>query len=48
MKLLYWYPNRPLLIPPDPLDPLNPKPDYLNSLEASGKYVAEQKWNGDN
>jgi hypothetical protein len=37
-----------MLIPADPKDPLNPKPDYLNSLEASGKWVAEQKWNGDN
>ena len=45
---MYYYPNRPTLIPPDPKDPLNPKPDYINGLEASGKYVAEQKWNGDN
>jgi len=46
--MLYYYPNRPVLVPPDPKDPLDPKPDYLNSLEASGKYIAEQKWNGDN
>lgn len=46
--MLYYYPNRPILIPPDPKDPLNPKPDYINSLEATGRYVAEQKWNGDN
>jgi hypothetical protein len=45
---LYYYPNRPTLIPPDPKDPLNPKSDYINGLETSGKYVAEQKWNGDN
>jgi hypothetical protein len=46
--LLYYYPNRPTLIPPDPEHPLNPGPDYINGLEASGKYVAELKWNGDN
>lgn len=44
----YYYPNRPMLVPPDPKNPLNPAPDYINSLEASGLYVAEQKWNGDN
>jgi hypothetical protein len=27
---------------------MNPKPDYLNSLEGTGKYVGEFKWNGDN
>jgi hypothetical protein len=37
-----------MLVPPDPKDPLNPKPDYINSLDASKKYIAEQKWNGDN
>jgi hypothetical protein len=37
-----------MLIPADPADPMNPKPDYLNSLEKSGTYIAEQKWNGDN
>lgn len=45
---LYYYPNRPMLVPPDPLNALDPKPDYINSLEASGKYVAELKGNGDN
>jgi hypothetical protein len=49
MKMqLFYYPNRPTLIPPDPLNPLDPKPDYINSLEASGLYVGENKWNGDN
>jgi ATP-dependent DNA ligase len=48
MPLLYYFPNRPILIPPDPTNPLDPKPDYLNSLEQSGKYIAERKWNGDN
>ena len=37
-----------MLIPPDPLNPLNPKPDYINNLEHSGKYIAEKKYNGDN
>ena len=46
--MMYYYPNRPILIPPDPENPMNPSPDYINSLEATGKYVAEQKWNGDN
>ena len=46
--MLYYWPNRPILIPPDPDAPLDPKPDYINSLEKSGKYIAEQKWNGDN
>jgi hypothetical protein len=44
----YFYPNRPILVPPDPDCPLAPKPNYINGLEQSGKYVAEQKWNGDN
>jgi len=44
----YFYPNRPMLVPPDPKDPLSPKRDYIDGLEASGKYVAELKWNGDN
>lgn len=48
MNFLYYYPNRPTLIPPDPKDPLNPKPDYITCMEKSGKYIAEQKWNGDN
>ena len=46
--MLFYWPNRPILIPPDPVAPLNPKPDYINSLEASGNYIAEEKWNGDN
>jgi hypothetical protein len=46
--MIYYYPNRPTLIPPDPKNPTNPNPDYINGLEASGKYVAEQKWNGVN
>ena len=46
--MLFYYPNRPTLVPPDPTDPLNPKPDYINSLESSGRYVGEFKWNGDN
>lgn len=45
---MYFYPNRPSLIPPDPHNPTNPKSDYINSLQKSGKYIAEQKWNGDN
>lgn len=47
-SFLYFYPNRPMLVPPDPKNPLQPQPDYINSMEQSGKYVAEQKWNGDN
>lgn len=46
--MLYYFPNRPILVPPDPDTPMNPKPDYINSLEAKRIYVAEQKWNGDN
>lgn len=37
---VYFFPNRPTLMPPSE--------QLLNSLEASGKYVAERKWNGDN
>ena len=48
MSLLYYFPNRPVLIPPDPVDPLHPEPNYINSLQASGKFVGEQKFNGDN
>jgi ATP-dependent DNA ligase len=44
----FFYPNRPTLVPPDPINPLKPQPDYINSLEASGKYIGEFKWNGDN
>ncbi|GAF98725.1 unnamed protein product, partial [marine sediment metagenome] len=46
--MIYYYPNRPTLVPPDPNTPMKPKPDYINKLENSGRYVAEQKWNGDN
>jgi len=46
--MLYYYPNRPTLIPPDPDSPLNPKSNYINELERSGRFIAEQKWNGDN
>lgn len=46
--MLYYYPNRPILIPPDPENPLKPRPSYLRGLESSGKYIAELKWNGDN
>lgn len=45
---IYFYPNRPTLVPPDPANPLNPSPDYINGLEATGRYIAERKWNGDN
>lgn len=45
-KINYYYPDRPILVPPDPLHPMNPEPDYLTSLE--NRYIAEQKWNGDN
>lgn len=44
----YFYPNRPTLMPADPKHIFDPEPDYINSLETSGKYVAELKWNGDN
>lgn len=45
---MFYYPNRPTLVPIDPLNPLNPQPTYINKLEASGDYVGEYKWNGDN
>lgn len=45
---LFFYPNRPTLVPPDPLNPSKPSPNYINSLEQSGKYIGEFKWNGDN
>jgi len=45
---IFFYPNRPTLIPPDPINPRNPKPDYINGLEKSGTYIAEKKYNGDN
>lgn len=38
--MLYYYPNRPVLIPPDKA--------HIDQLEASGQYVGERKWNGDN
>lgn len=38
--MIYWFPNRPTLIPPDRT--------YIEHLEVSGHYIAEQKWNGDN
>ena len=37
---LYYFPNRPTLIPPDKA--------HIDSLEFSGQYVGELKWNGDN
>lgn len=46
--MIYYFPNRPILCPPDPKNPLNPQPDFLNSLEATGRFLAEIKWNGDN
>jgi len=47
--MLFYYPNRPTLVPPDPKNPLNPKSDYIDSLESGGIYDgAEFKWNGDN
>lgn len=46
--MIFYYPNRPTLIPADPINPMHPKPDYLNELEASGRFLAEQKFNGDN
>jgi hypothetical protein len=48
MKFTYYYPNRPVLIPADPDHPMDPQRGPLDSLEASGQYIAEQKWNGDN
>lgn len=38
--MIYYFPNRPILIPPDK--------DHLDKLEASGRFIAEKKWNGDN
>lgn len=46
--MIYYFPNRPILVPPDPENPTDPSSDYLDSLEESGRYIAEQKWNGDN
>jgi len=45
---VYWYPNRPKLMPADPKNIFNPGRAYIDHLEASGTYVAEFKWNGDN
>jgi hypothetical protein len=47
-NMIFYYPNRPTLIPPDPDHPMEPQSTYLDNLEATGKYVAEFKWNGDN
>ena len=44
----FYYPNRPTLVPPDPINPLNPSSDYIDSLEDQNKYIGEYKWNGDN
>lgn len=46
--MLFYYPNRPVLVPPDPANPLNPTSAYLDGLEKSGDWVGELKWNGDN
>lgn len=40
MSLLYYYPNRPTLMPPDK--------GKIEALENTGEYVAERKFNGDN
>jgi hypothetical protein len=45
---LFYYPNRPTLIPADPLNPMSPARDHLDLIDASHRYIAEQKWNGDN
>lgn len=38
--MLYYYPNRPTLIPPDKT--------FIDNLEKTGSYRAERKYNGDN
>lgn len=48
MSYLYYYPNRPILCPADPINPMEPSSTYLDQHEKEGKWVAEQKWNGDN
>lgn len=48
MAYIFYYPNRPTLVPADTINPMNPSRDYLDLLEKSQRYVAEQKWNGDN
>ncbi len=45
---MFYYPNRPILSSADPDNPMNPGPKLLRSLEREERYVAEQKWNGDN
>ena len=40
MSFLFYYPNRPTLIPPDK--------NRIDALEKTGEYVAEKKFNGDN
>ena len=40
MNSIFYYPNRPTLIPPDEA--------RLKAMEASGQYIAERKYNGDN
>jgi len=37
---MFYYPNRPILMPPDK--------QTIQNLEDSGSYIAEQKFNGDN
>ena len=46
--MLYYYPNRPILIAADPDNPMSPMPKPINKMERSGVWIAEQKWNGDN
>lgn len=46
--MIYYFPNRPLLDVADPDSPADPSSDYLDSLEEEGRWLAEQKWNGDN
>ena len=46
--LRYYYPNRPTLVPADADDPMNPSSDFLDSLEAQNRFLAELKYNGDN
>jgi hypothetical protein len=40
MSFLFYYPNRPTLMPPDK--------DKIDAMEKTGEYVAEKKFNGDN
>ena len=48
MSNIFFYPNRPSLVPPDPVSPMKPCRDYIDGLESSGRYVCERKFNGDN